>query len=443
MQLSAERFSQKIVLSGRGAAFVALASLLIVVGVAFRPNVVSAETFTQVVGEYDSATPGYCMAASDIPEGNTGTKYYRTARSATFTSLQSLFNNQIAGGSGSGGSCDDGEIFPLSSFGMTSSSTYDGYYFALAWRDDTIATTSYAIAVWQYDRDTNRFTPVLPDFETLNLQYDTTYNTRFLDVDTIIASTSPTTFSLRFDLDYFLDLAEIDASDSSRNLNGIRYQWSYQGSNSLTNMSFPLTVTAGTSSLTEVLSDFYGDFDDGRYAFQIGFTTVGSITSGFIFPRTLVSVSFAVANGVVSDYTETVTNGLAPRVSQLLPEEQECSISSIGGCIINAFQYVFYPSSDSVDAFFDSYELLQHKIPFVYVYQASDLLTGLYSGTSANVPTISYATDIGTITWISQSQVAAIPFVGTLRALMSAGLWLMLFTVLYRKTLSIHDTQTV
>jgi len=42
-----------------------------------------------------------------------------------------------------------------------------------------------------------------------------------------------------------------------------------------------------------------------------------------------------------------------------------------------------------------------------------------------------------------EAQVAALPLVDTVRSLIAAGLWIMLFTALYRKTLSIHDKQTV
>jgi len=102
---------------------------------------------------------------------------------------------------------------------------------------------------------------------------------------------------------------------------------------------------------------------------------------------------------------------------------------------------LFVPSEASINSFFGNYEELKGTIPFVYVFQATNMLTSIYDGTGSTLPTVSIDTGIGTITFISEAQLAAIPYVDLLRSLIAAGLWIMLFVVLYRKTITIHDKQ--
>ena len=152
-----------------------------------------------------------------------------------------------------------------------------------------------------------------------------------------------------------------------------------------------------------------------------------------------------VVHAVSPTYRLNVTTE-TPGLFQPPPEAQSTSCDQTSGlswAICSTVAFLFVPTQSSVDSFMNNYASLQTKIPFVYAYQSTNLFTSMYNGTPGVVPTVSVTTGIGTITFISQAQILAIPFVGTLRTLIAVGLWIMLFIVLYRKTLTIHDKVTV
>lgn len=197
-----------------------------------------------------------------------------------------------------------------------------------------------------------------------------------------------------------------------------------------------LPLLDGNASTTINFSEI---IPDGEYTAQIIFWNLFSQKP--VLNRSYLTINFSILSGAV--FVQNVvddSDGIFP-----LPvnEYEECGITALSGCLNNSLRFLFYPSTESIQSVTSQYEALQTKMPFVYIYQASDIMTGLYTGTSDVIPEISVTTGIGSITFISQAQVQAIPYVSLLRSLIGAGLWLMLFTLLYRKTLSIHDKQTI
>jgi hypothetical protein len=200
-----------------------------------------------------------------------------------------------------------------------------------------------------------------------------------------------------------------------------------------------ITPTNGLSTTTlSVTSVVFSN--DGTYTFKVSFGNAGTPFSGiYPFEETYIYFDVEIESGsIVSTHVDTP---YSPTYGE--PQSLPCSLTQLQGCLINTANFLFYPSTASIDAFMTEYDQLENKLPFVYAYQASDLLTDMYTGTASSVPAITVTTGIGDITLISESQLAAIPYVSLIRSLIAAGLWLMLFTVLYRKTLSIHDKQTV
>jgi len=203
---------------------------------------------------------------------------------------------------------------------------------------------------------------------------------------------------------------------------------------SIQKLTLPLSTGYATTTLTgnEVIPD-------GNYSAMVNFWNMA--TQSFVLNRSNLTINFTVSGGAVTSQTVVDSNdALFPTPTDVY---EECGLTALSGCISNSIRFLFYPSSASVDTFMESYTQLQTKLPFVYVYQASGLLTGMFTGTAGEIPTISVTTGIGDIVFINQTQVAALPFVTLMRSLIAAGLWIMLFVILYRKTLTIHDKTTV
>lgn len=258
------------------------------------------------------------------------------------------------------------------------------------------------------------------------------YDTRF--TSGVVSGTST---SIQFDINYFLDNTEYTGSNEP---NLVRLGIVKEGTFSDTQME-PiqkriLAYASGADSVTLLANEEYTDGD--YYAFGL----FANQSSGeVVFPEAKIELSFTVSGGIVT--SSNVRNIYSGENLFSTSLKQDCSVTNISGCINNSMLFLFYPSADSLDTITSQYTTLQTKAPFIYVYQASDLLTGMYNGTAGTIPAITVETGIGDITLISEAQVSAIPFVPLLRSLIGAGLWLMLFTALYRKTLAIHDKQTV
>lgn len=261
-------------------------------------------------------------------------------------------------------------------------------------------------------------------------------NTRFL----AITASGVSTGTVQFTADYFLDENEYDSSVSALNPTAVDFSWSLRPSTDFSSRGESISLVNGTSSVSTTVSGLA----DGTYDLAVGFTNVGCTTglSDCPFPQSYAYSSFTIASGTFQGLDPVELYDASTFADPSTPY-RECGLSDLGGCIANTFIYLFYPSTASTDAFTTTYSDLQNKIPFVYAYQAADMITGMFSGGSQSVPSISYTTGIGEITFISQDMINNIPYVALLRSLIEAGLWLMLFTVIYRKTLRIHDNVTV
>lgn len=256
------------------------------------------------------------------------------------------------------------------------------------------------------------------------------YQTRFLSDSTVTGVSSTT---VTFNINYFLNLAEFQVGNRPDyiSLNVL----DTQGNQIDVKSAFILPLIQGTSTKSIVSSASY---PDGDYIAYANFWNVQN--NNITFNRTSAILRFTVAAGTVSAYTATVDTGL----TELEPVEYEvCSVLDIGCYIKNAFKYLFYPTTTSIAGFLQLKDSLNQRIPFVYINQALSLKQQIYSST-ASLPTVSIDTGaLGTITFISQSQVESIPYASTIRSLIAAGMWITLLYGLYRMGLRIHDKETV
>lgn len=260
-----------------------------------------------------------------------------------------------------------------------------------------------------------------------NLDYDTRFT------DGVVSGSSSTTLQIK--ATYFLKLSEY--TNLSRPDTVFVHVVNDQDPNFEKKQKVILPLADGSASTTILFDETY---PDGSYGAQLMFYNINSQT--FVWGRGSIFVNFTVSGGAVTS-SAVVVQSDAVDYNQFLAE-QPCGLTAISGCIVNAFSFIFVPSDASLDNFNLVYESMKTKVPFVYAFQAGTILTGMYTGSgSTTLPTISYTTGIGTITFISEAQLAAIPYVSLLRSLIGYGLWIMLFVALYRKTLTIHDAKTV
>lgn len=271
---------------------------------------------------------------------------------------------------------------------------------------------------------------VIPPGGLMENQIDETNQTRLFTADFTASSSN-----LFANVGYYIDTSEFFGQYDRPDVVFITV---YESDNTVFEQKQKIILPLVTGNATTSL-DFVNTIPDGDYFATINFYNFS--LQEIVIPRVFITKEFTVAGGVITSITTTnVSNALLPRNMTVY---EECSITKISGCINNSFRFLFYPSVDSINLFTENYSQLQTKVPFVYLTQASDLMTGLYTGTAGVIPAITIETGIGDITMISEAQVASIPYVDTLRSLISAGMWLMLFRILYRKTLTIHDKVTV
>lgn len=171
---------------------------------------------------------------------------------------------------------------------------------------------------------------------------------------------------------------------------------------------------------------------------------------GFLYRNISTSTQAIQLDATSTTYLAgTSTNQFAiqtPRDIAQIPDS-ECSLTAIGGCIKNAFVWMFYPSSASLTQF--SQIDYTSKFPFVYVYQLGQIRNALLtaSSTAATSLTIDLwklpgQTSTTTLTLLSSAMIAAVPFSGTINSIMGWLIWLAMAEYIYYRVIRMHDTNT-
>jgi len=115
--------------------------------------------------------------------------------------------------------------------------------------------------------------------------------------------------------------------------------------------------------------------------------------------------------------------------------------SSLAWAICSVMNLLFVPSEASVNKFMSLNDTLETKFPFVYAYQFSDAIDGLYSASSTSSSTIAYDfAGLGTLTLLSVGQLEAVPYQPWLRTIIGYLMWIMFAVLVYTRTLRIFNT---
>lgn len=129
-------------------------------------------------------------------------------------------------------------------------------------------------------------------------------------------------------------------------------------------------TTTGTTT-APLLSEFTLNARLDQYGPIVSFTQTD------ILPLDATSTSISGLNYGVNDYSTSTRN-------LLLYPEYECGITSMTGCVKNAFIWAFYPTQDSLNQYNNFLQLMQNKAPFGYFYSIKGSLSGI-SSTSTSI----------------------------------------------------------
>lgn len=264
--------------------------------------------------------------------------------------------------------------------------------------------------------------------------FDQNYQTRFLDLE--ITGTS----SVNIAVDYFLQQSEIIRTISAFNPTQINFGIALRPTTAISARGVNIDNSVqGTSS-----EDFtFTSLTDGVYDVNITFMNQGSAIgqSERPFAESYIYSSFTVASGTL---TATGTPEFYD-FSQDLPTNQPvpCGITAIGGCIQNAFSYLFIPTDNGMLQITNLYDTLSTKFPFAYFTDFNDSITSVFTNPTTESLAISvpFGT-FGTLDLISEDMIEAVPFTSLIRELLGAIIWLMMAYTIYRRTFKIFNKET-
>lgn len=361
--------------------------------------------------------------------------YFRPATSSSWTYLMGgtdSFDNRSAPSRSPDG-CTHNPSFP-GGFYTSLSTTTQGIYSAVIFGENITATTSF---YWLSSGGT--ISPIgnpLGDFEAgYNINFATQYQTRFTNL-VYSTTTSTTTLTVGF----YIDPDEATSTQADKNPTIVRYRYSKVPSTDVLGYGVPITGSVSPTWGNATTSATFNLDPNSTYDFTISFANGGTVLTGVSpFPSAYIylRLSTNATGGIASTSTVEFYNALEEQAF----EYQPCSITDIGGCITNAFTYLFVPSNASMNQFATLRTEMENRSPFVYAFQLPTYWDMLYETNQTQSLTVSASTSIGTITFISEAQLEAIPLSNTVRTIIGYLLWIMLAFMLYHRVTNIFNHQ--
>lgn len=171
----------------------------------------------------------------------------------------------------------------------------------------------------------------------------TNTNTKFLSLS--YSGTS----SVVFETEYNLDTSEINSSNSATNPTQVLFQISLRPTSAVSGRSTNIDNTInGTSSATSSPFNF-STSSDGVYDINVKFSNIGcGVDSAYCpFKGTYLYSSFEISGGVLVATSTPEFYFPTPELANDIFEYQECSLTNLTGCLINASIYLFVPSTAS------------------------------------------------------------------------------------------------
>lgn len=219
-------------------------------------------------------------------------------------------------------------------------------------------------------------------------------------------------------------------------------------------LNFVHTLSGETKTLYDNLSTTYTSdgvysqststsLTSGTWKVQARLTVANSATPNF--PSVYFNPS-CTSNGPCDtsyfgiDYNDNVTTvDFGPVVSTQYASTS-CNVNFLGTFNMNdCVGYLITPSENVFLPYQSLSTELESRMPFIFAYQILDIRDALYSASSTASSTLSVSTPLGTITFLSQTMIANVPFSPLIKTILTALLYLMMAEYVYRKVLSIHN----
>jgi len=269
-------------------------------------------------------------------------------------------------------------------------------------------------------------------FSDFQSGFNSTYSTKFTDVDIVGTSTVSVTAS------FFIDPLEVNRTISEFNPTLIDFSFANRldGPDFVT-YSVSIGTTTGNSSAVYSISTL----TDGTYDLLLQFSNFGvPFGAPRPFEDAYVYVEFTIASGTLSN----VGNIEFYDSTTFIPDESKyepCGLTALSGCLNNSVRFLIVPSDLSLTNLFDNVENFETKFPFAYAYDFYDVTVGLYTASTTQSLSLSVPfANLGTTTLISKAQLEAVPFASLIKTILGYLIWLMFATLVYRKTLLIFNS---
>lgn len=385
-----------------GSTFLAIASLLI--GFAL-PNQAFAQVSENVTGNI-VITGGNTMCFSSFPVGASYTEITKNSKYPAGTSVASFTG-------GPSHTCANGYTYNTSSH-LTSDGTY---YISNFTTGIGTGDEYYGIV------------------EVLSGQISVVYEgaeylTRFTNFDV-----SGTASSTVFDVEYFLELSEINSNNRPDTVSIHIQDESNANVDQFQKLILPLEQGPGT---TTVVRNTGTPLPDGNYSAWLNFWNFNQQL--FTFSKSNITVNFTISGGIVTSSTIVEQSDATSPFNYESYVDEPCGLTNIGGCVKNAFAGAFYPSPDSINSFTALYDTLSTKFPFAYFTDFNDSIASVFSGaTTASLAVTVPFGDYGEIDLLSAEQISAVPLTSTIRNLLGSLIWIMLGLTVYRRTQKIFN----
>jgi len=279
-----------------------------------------------------------------------------------------------------------------------------------------------------------------------NFQYDFDYvnninnlNTRFTSV--LFTDGTSNNGNVNFSIDYFLDLLEIDVNNSSRNPSLVSIELAQRPSTNFSATSYSITpFVAGTSTESGTLSSVANGTYDVLVRFSNASVLFGSprpFSQSYVYTTVVMSGGNLTSMGPLEFYDGRKIETFEDY------KYKDCSLTQFDNCFTNAFIYLFTPPLESLNIFSQINDNLSQKFPFAYVYDFSAIFTTIYNTEQSQTADISIPfADAGEITLLSSEMLSEVPFSGLIRDSLAALLWFFLAYTLYRRSLTVFNSNT-
>jgi len=261
------------------------------------------------------------------------------------------------------------------------------------------------------------------------------FNTRFISTEITGTSTNPKNVFVK--VEYYIDPNELNRNVSATNPTQISLSFANRPNTTFTKLYFNIPLTTGTNTETFTIDDT-NITDNGIFDLLIQYANAGvPFGSEIPFKDSYIYTNFTLTSKIVTATSTTENYNSTTNINQNLTS-QPCGVTSLSGCISNAFSYLFIPNPTTLNNFKSIQTTLSTKFPFAYITDFQNSITQLYNenntqNSSISVPFGNY----GTIDLISKQQIEAVPFANWIKITLGYLLWIMFGFQMYRRTLNI------